>query len=90
VTIDAGAEFVRPLLIAVVSLCLFMRLGLSAEAACAPDKLGVARTLVLSTKGGFAVGLKSYPQTLDLADHEVVLTFDDGPSPKTTPRSSRR
>ena len=32
------------------------------------------------------VGLKTYPQTLQLRDHEVVLTFDDGPSLKTTPR----
>lgn len=30
------------------------------------------------------VGLQSFPQTLPLADHEVVLTFDDGPSPATT------
>ena len=32
------------------------------------------------------VGLKSFPQTLPLEDHEVVLTFDDGPWPATTPR----
>lgn len=30
------------------------------------------------------VGLKSFPQTLPLADHEVVLTFDDGPRPPNT------
>src|SRR5258708_211358 len=29
------------------------------------------------------VGLKSFPQTLPLEDHEVVLTFDDGPWPAT-------
>jgi peptidoglycan/xylan/chitin deacetylase (PgdA/CDA1 family) len=39
---------------------------------------------VLGTQGGFAIGLKTYPRTLDLADHEVVLTFDDGPA-ATTP-----
>jgi peptidoglycan/xylan/chitin deacetylase (PgdA/CDA1 family) len=32
------------------------------------------------------VGLKSFPQTLPLDDHEVVLTFDDGPWPGTTPK----
>ena len=32
------------------------------------------------------VGLKNFPQTLPLQDHEVVLTFDDGPWPPTTPR----
>jgi peptidoglycan/xylan/chitin deacetylase (PgdA/CDA1 family) len=31
------------------------------------------------------VGLKNFPQTLPLGDHEVVLTFDDGPWPPTTP-----
>ncbi len=39
---------------------------------------------MLGTQGGFAIGLKTYPQTLALADHEVVLTFDDGPA-ATTP-----
>src|SRR6202051_4452451 len=32
------------------------------------------------------VGLKIFPQPLPLGDHEVVLTFDDGPWPATTPR----
>jgi peptidoglycan-N-acetylglucosamine deacetylase len=30
------------------------------------------------------VGTFQFPQTLPLGDHEVVLTFDDGPSPETT------
>jgi peptidoglycan-N-acetylglucosamine deacetylase len=30
-----------------------------------------------------SLGLQSYPKTLDLADHEVVLTFDDGPAAAT-------
>lgn len=54
-------------------------------AGCPPDALGTARTIALGSKGGLTIGLKTYPQTLDLADHEVVLTFDDGPSPATTP-----
>jgi peptidoglycan-N-acetylglucosamine deacetylase len=70
-----------------LSLCLATGLAgkATADAACPADRLGVARTLALSTKGGFAVGLETYPQSLDLADHEVVLTFDDGPSRETTP-----
>ena len=32
------------------------------------------------------MGLKSFPETLPLADREVVLTFDDGPWPATTSR----
>jgi peptidoglycan-N-acetylglucosamine deacetylase len=76
---------VRPIRVAIASLFFVAGVSAQASAACSADKLGVARTLVLSTRGGFAVGFKSYPQSLDLADHEVVLTFDDGPSPKTTP-----
>ncbi len=56
----------------------------AAAAPCPPDALGVERTLKLSAQGGWQVGLKSYPQTLALEDHEVVLTFDDGPGPGTT------
>jgi peptidoglycan/xylan/chitin deacetylase (PgdA/CDA1 family) len=59
--------------------------GAAAAAPCSnPDALGTSRTLIVGTEGGTAVGLKTYPQTLPLADHEVVLTFDDGPFPATT------
>jgi peptidoglycan/xylan/chitin deacetylase (PgdA/CDA1 family) len=57
----------------------------TAPDACPSSALGTSRTLALGTQGGFAIGLKTYPQTLALADHEVVLTFDDGPG-ATTPR----
>ena len=67
-------------------LFIFLASAGAAAPACGPDKLGTERTLTLSTAGGFAVGLQTYPQTLALADHEVVLTFDDGPWPTTTPK----
>lgn len=54
--------------------------------ACLPDALGVARTIEIGTKGGLQVGFKSYPRSLALEDHEIVLTFDDGPSAHTTPK----
>jgi peptidoglycan/xylan/chitin deacetylase (PgdA/CDA1 family) len=54
-------------------------------APCPAGALGTSRVLSLDTKGRLALGLKTYPQSLDLADHEVVLTFDDGPWPATTP-----
>lgn len=60
--------------------------GPAAAADCGPDKLGVSRTLELGTKGGLQVGLKTYPAAIPLADHEVVLTFDDGPDERTTPQ----
>jgi peptidoglycan-N-acetylglucosamine deacetylase len=43
------------------------------------DKLGTSRILSVGTNGGLQVGLKSYPQTLQLNDKELILTFDDGP-----------
>jgi len=46
--------------------------------------LGTSRVLAIDPKTYPRVGLKSFPQTLPLADHEVVLTFDDGPWPATT------
>jgi peptidoglycan/xylan/chitin deacetylase (PgdA/CDA1 family) len=57
--------------------------GAAQAESCGTDALGVSRTI--SIGGAPNVGLKTYPQTLDLKDHEVVLTFDDGPS-AATPR----
>ncbi len=60
-------------------------LGAAHAAECGPDKLGTTRTMGLGTQGGLEVGEKTYPRTLALADHEVILTFDDGPTAGTTP-----
>lgn len=49
-----------------------------------PGVLGTARVLDTDPKTFPRVGTKSFPETLPLADKEVVLTFDDGPSPPTT------
>jgi peptidoglycan/xylan/chitin deacetylase (PgdA/CDA1 family) len=46
--------------------------------------LGTARVLGVDAASYPRVGLKNFPQTLPLRDHEVVLTFDDGPSPPMT------
>ena len=47
--------------------------------------------IALDPAGGppLHLGTQSYPRTLALCDHEVVLTFDDGPSAQTTPRVLR-
>jgi len=60
----------------------------AAQAADCPrrDALGTSRILKVDAAATPRVGLKSFPQTLPLADHEVVLTFDDGPWPPTTTR----
>jgi peptidoglycan/xylan/chitin deacetylase (PgdA/CDA1 family) len=47
------------------------------------DALGTSRVLAVDAATYPRVGLKSFPQTLPLEDHEVVLTFDDGPWPAT-------
>lgn len=47
------------------------------------DALGTSRVLTVDSATTPRVGLKSFPQTLPLEDHEVVLTFDDGPWPAT-------
>ena len=47
------------------------------------DALGTSRVLAVDPAAAPRVGLKSFPQTLPLADREVVLTFDDGPWPPT-------
>src|SRR6201996_1665391 len=51
-----------------------------------PNALGTSRTLVVDPREHPRVGTMQYPETLPLADHEVVLTFDDGPSPRYTDR----
>jgi peptidoglycan/xylan/chitin deacetylase (PgdA/CDA1 family) len=47
-----------------------------------PDALGTSRTLVVDPREHPLIGTMQYRETLPLADHEVVLTFDDGPLPK--------
>ncbi len=46
-----------------------------------PDALGTSRTIVVDPAEYKLIGTLQYKQTLPLADHEVVLTFDDGPIP---------
>jgi len=49
-----------------------------------PDALGTSRTLVVDPREHPRIGTMQYPETLPLADHEVVLTFDDGPLPRNS------
>ena len=44
-----------------------------------PDALGTSRVLTISPQDYSLIGTIQYKQTLPLNDHEVVLTFDDGP-----------
>jgi peptidoglycan/xylan/chitin deacetylase (PgdA/CDA1 family) len=51
-----------------------------------PDALGTERVLVVAPQEHARIGTMQYPETLPLADKEVVLTFDDGPLPPYTDR----
>jgi peptidoglycan/xylan/chitin deacetylase (PgdA/CDA1 family) len=70
------------------ALAAAMMSSAEARAAACPNKdaLGTSRILTVDAASTPRVGLKSFPQTLPLEDHEVVLTFDDGPWPPTTPK----
>jgi len=49
-----------------------------------PEAIGTSRTVAIDFSEYQRVGTLNYPVTLPLADHEVVLTFDDGPLPPHT------
>lgn len=51
-----------------------------------PDALGTERILVVDAGTTPRVGRKEFPSTLPLRQKELVLTFDDGPWPTTTPK----
>jgi len=68
-------------------LCLLFAGGTSAYAADCPgnpDAIGTSRTIVVDPAEHPRVGSFQYPETLPLADKEVVLTLDDSPRPVYT------
>src|SRR5664280_3567257 len=48
--------------------------------------LGTERVIEVDAKTTPRVGRKQFPSTLPLRAKELVLTFDDGPWPGTTPK----
>src|SRR5262245_26558583 len=69
-----------------IAVCaiLVLLIGTADAEQCPPGALGVSRTLVVDPTEHPRVGSMQYPETLPLNDHEVVLTFDDGPLPRYT------
>jgi len=51
-----------------------------------PNALGTERVIEVDAKTTPRVGRKHFPTTLPLNRKELVLTFDDGPWPGTTPK----
>src|SRR5215218_7664231 len=80
----SGGLWRRPL----TAMCIALLGSVAAQAASAadcpghPDALGTSRTLVVDPREHPIIGTMQYAKTLPLEDHEVVLTFDDGPLPK--------
>src|SRR5688500_13096129 len=78
-------KLMRPLALALLASLASMPAAPAAECP-RKDALGTSRILTVDPAIWPWVGLKSFPQTLPLQDREVVLTFDDGPSPATDKR----
>ncbi|WP_445488712.1 polysaccharide deacetylase family protein [Rhodopseudomonas sp. RCAM05734] len=58
------------------------RTAIAADCPGNPGALGTSRTIVVDPTEHPIIGTMQYRETLPLEDHEVVLTFDDGPIPK--------
>src|SRR5262245_7839879 len=71
---------------AYILLASLLGIGTAAAAECPADALGVSRTLVIDPTEHPRVGSFQYSESVPLKDHEVVLTFDDGPLPPYTNR----
>jgi peptidoglycan/xylan/chitin deacetylase (PgdA/CDA1 family) len=73
--------------VAVVCFCVIAALaGWSGKARAEtcpanPDALGTSRVLSIGPSDFSRIGSMQYKQALPLKDHEVVITFDDGPLP---------
>jgi peptidoglycan/xylan/chitin deacetylase (PgdA/CDA1 family) len=70
------------LLCASVLACSNVQAAAAADCPGHPDAIGTSRTIVVDPREHPRIGTMQYPETLPLRDHEVVLTFDDGPLPR--------
>jgi peptidoglycan/xylan/chitin deacetylase (PgdA/CDA1 family) len=67
--------------------CIVAGMSIAASAESCPgnsDALGTSRVLTINPGEFTLLGTMQYEQTLPLKDHEVVITFDDGPLPPYT------
>jgi len=77
---------IRRTLVALLLLPALLGMAQAAECPGHPGALGVSRTIVLDPAEHPLLGTLQYNESLPLNDHEVVLTFDDGPLPPYTSR----
>ena len=64
--------------------CIAAQTASAADCPGHPDAIGTSRTLVVDPREHPRIGTMQYPETLPLRDHEVVLSFDDGPLPRNS------
>src|SRR6202046_2631679 len=67
-----------------VLTCIAAQPASAADCPGHPDALGTSRTLVVDPRQHTKIGTMQYAETLPLRDHEVVLSFDDGPLPRNS------
>jgi peptidoglycan/xylan/chitin deacetylase (PgdA/CDA1 family) len=81
-----GVRLSQRTAVAVVGLLAIFAADAASAVECPghPNALGTSRTLVVDPREHPRIGTMQYPETLPLADHEVVLTFDDGPLPRNS------
>jgi len=68
----------------ILAFLSFSSAAIAGECAGNPDALGTSRVITLDPAEFKRLGTIQYKQSLPLEDHEVVLTFDDGPIPPHT------
>jgi peptidoglycan/xylan/chitin deacetylase (PgdA/CDA1 family) len=73
---------------ALLLLCLAGLTGPALAQSCPghPDAIGTSRTITVDPATLPRIGTMQYHSSLPLKDHEVVVTFDDGPLPPYTER----
>jgi peptidoglycan-N-acetylglucosamine deacetylase len=76
---------IRILVIAAIAASMPLA-ALAAPCPGNPDALGTERVLMVDADSTPRLGRKQFPSSLPLQRKELVLTFDDGPWPGTTPK----
>jgi len=74
--------------VALIMCCMAGGIASAGEKTCPgrPDAIGTSRTITVDPAILPRIGGIQYQNTLPLNDHEVVITFDDGPIPPYTTR----
>ncbi len=85
-SIARPAKFAFPAIMFALPVMTVLATAASADCPGNPNALGVARTIEIDTTGGPGFGFEHFKDHDFLRPGEVILTFDDGPWPGTTPQ----